>query len=188
MTWGVLLAPSWFPFKTFYLFLPAASFSLPCLCHRDAPCSTRSSEHLGPVTAWWKRNVLQLCNNMSHVHRWGLDLRNIPEVRLLSQTSSGSNQRLVANELQVLHPFCMHRSNFPAYFLKLMSHNLRSVRAWEELISRKTSSSMLSLKSPHNTQWSFAKHTTLLRLPYVRMPTIYFNCLQRDQQWDKSNL
>lgn len=28
-------------------------------------------------------------------------------------------------------------------------------------MSRKTSSSMLSLKSPHNTQRSFANHTTL---------------------------
>lgn len=84
---------------------------------------------------------------------------------LLSKTSFGSNQGLVANGLQVFCPCCMHRDNFPALFLKLTSNNLRSVHAQEEPMSRRTNSSMLSLKvtckSPHNTQWSFANHTTL---------------------------
>lgn len=46
-----------------------------------------------------------------------------------------------------------------------MSNTLMSVHAWEELMSKRTDSSMLSFKvackSPHNTLWSFANNASL---------------------------
>lgn len=99
---------------------------------------------------------------------------------LLSKTSFGSNQGLVANGLQVFCPCCMHRHNFPALFLKLMSNNLRSVHAQEKPMSRGQIPPCFLWKSPasHLTTPSEALLITQLcplLVPLLLLPRLFEN-------------